>query len=195
MKVEATVVLDSFNQIKFLLTGIAETIRSGDDGIEDSVESQAKDIRTIINTFVIDHLTPKDKTSKEHRFLAEYERLNHRTESFNDNIMLVKAKLYLYLKRELHKVDIPITLPEYEAHNFIYNALILDSGNEGWFFDDVLRRGAESALELIVKELYEQRRKFPQLAMTLETPKYVATDQNLHDRLIEDNYELPDFFK
>lgn len=170
MKVDSKAVTECFDQIRYIIAGIEDTIRSGDDGFEEAVQSQSNDIVTIIKMFTAQHLTPPPPRSKKHEFLERYSEVNDRAESYQDNVDLVKARLYLWLKRELKKIDLPYNLQEHNAYNFIYDAIVSGSSSEHWWFS-AFERVAIWTLDLIVTEAYEERRKHPQLLMPLDTPK------------------------
>ena len=186
MKVNSKDIIECFDQIRYILSGIVETVQWSEDGFQEAVESQSNDIVTIIRLFSAQHLTPKQQdTVKRHQFLDYKER----SETWQENQQLVKARVYLWLKRQLKETELPYDLKENDAHNYIWSNIICGSGVAHWW-DGEFQKTADQALYLVVKEAYEYRRKHAQLTMSLEVTKE-ETRTNWTDLIdLNDGYSL-----
>src|SRR3569833_282099 len=112
MKVDAKLVRECFNEVKALLIGVDEVFRDG-YYVEEGISSIADNIKTVLNSFAIDHMTPVQKEAKrEHYFLSRYDELRDRVEmnlglDEHENTLLYNAKIYLFLKRAIRDQEIP----------------------------------------------------------------------------------------
>jgi hypothetical protein len=174
MKVDSKHIVELFTEIKCLLDSIADIIQMGDDGMEDYILSTAKDIRTVINVFSIDHMTPIIKPDKEPAFLKRHVELNDKSQQPGvglepyENVLLFKARFYLFLRRELLKIDLQ-AFQNHNLHNDIFNEVVFDSRYYSYFSTDFERPGY-AVIELVANEIIEHRRKHPQLAMSFDKP-------------------------
>lgn len=172
MNVDSKHIVECFDEIKCLLIGITEIIQEGDDGFEQAIISQTEDIKKVINAFTIDKMTPVVKqTKQEHYFLSTHLKLHDKSQNGSgltpkENLLLFKARFYLFLKRELPKHELPINLSLYELGNHIAYAIIPNTTYNSFFntdFDETMLR----TIDLVATEIIEHRRKYPQIEIDL----------------------------
>lgn len=93
------------------LTGITDTIRSGDDGFEDNIQAQVKGLQKSITDFIVMHCE-KDVEAEQEKSLQPYyvgasERLIDK-ESMTpaENTIWYKSRLYAFIKRKIREANI-----------------------------------------------------------------------------------------
>jgi hypothetical protein len=185
MKVDSKNIMELFTEIKCLLEGIPELIQMGDDGFENSIINTTEDIKKVINVFTIEFMTPVTKeVSKEPDFLKSHLILHEKSQEGGmtpyENVQLFKARFYLFLKRELAKIDLQ-PVKNLELHNFIMNDVVVGSKYYSYFSTD-FDRPAYAIISLVADEIIAQRKKYPQMAMKFDVPS-TASSAKLIDKL------------
>lgn len=175
MKVDSIHIVQLFTEIKSLLSGIEESIREGDDSIEDYVLNASDDIKKMVNVFTIDYMTPITKEPsmpKKYGFQKTAERLLSRQDwgiggdrtTPSENEALFKNQVYKFLKGELRNHDFTLIAEEHKIHEYLEVTVLANTKYEEYFFtdfsDDMYR-----VIGLVAKEIVDFKRKNPQLQM------------------------------
>ena len=170
MKVESKPICDFFEQLKYFVDQINETIRSGDDGFQECVYDQTSEIKKALDSFAILNLTPvtvKEKTELEYLKFYNKNASVYEIKSFaaDENVKIYKAELYLFIKRALREMkgnDLA-QVPNNELYNWIetytiFNGSIYEKlvGSNEWY------RPSLNVVNDIVNEIIDQRKKAPQ---------------------------------
>jgi hypothetical protein len=184
MKVDSKNLVEVFNEVKYLLDGMADAIRMGDDGFENDILSLGQDIKTVINVFTIEHMTPVTKPDKEPQFLKRHVELHDKANEGagmtpDENIQLFKARFYLFIKKALQDIDLQL-ISNLDLHNAIMDKVVIDSRYYSYFNTD-FDRAAYNVLDLIADEIRQHRKRHPQLSMNFEKPTEATKSKKLVD--------------
>lgn len=187
MKVDSRLIVQLFEEVKYLLDGIDQIFREG-EYVEEGINSIAENVKTMFSAFTIDHMTPATLSrKKEHSFLYDQVKLVDKTEAGlgltpEENITLFKARFYLTLKKQIAKQDLPINCHQGEIENFIENEVVPNTTYESYFFTD-FQSTMYNVIKLISREIVEHRKKHPQISMSFDNPTDKPKSKNLIDIL------------
>jgi hypothetical protein len=193
MKVDSKHIAELFTEIKSLLSGVEESVRTGDDGIEDYVISTAEDIKKMVNVFTIDYMTPRTKEPSmpnKYEFQRTAERLLSRQDfqiggsghTPSENSALFKNQFYSFLKRELIKHDFTLISEEYKISEYLEVTVLANTKYEEYFFTD-FSEDMYRVILLVAKEIVEFKRKNPQLEMFPDKTQPAKASSKLIDLL------------
>ena len=161
LKVEAIKVKELLLALSYILKGIIETVRSGDDGFIESVEYQANDFNKAIKEFDLLVLTENTPIQKTVLSYLSFEPKENCTS--NENVLLYKQKLYNFIKRKLKECNKDYThLESNMLYNFIDAECIYGSDyqqlaySKEWFYI------SGHVIQDIIDEIVEARLKNPQ---------------------------------
>lgn len=174
MKVDTKHVIEMFDEIKALLGGIEETFREGEN-VEDTIYSIADNVKAVMMAFSNQFMIPQkpETFKKEHSFLKKYDVLNSKDGKGltpEENIEFFKAKFYLYLKRQLQTVELPVNVNKFQLITFIEDNVVINGPMKYAITSPELDRYAYTILDIITTEIFEYRRKYPQIELQLDKP-------------------------
>lgn len=177
MKVDTKHIVAMFDEIKALLGGIEETFREG-ESVEETVLMIADNVKSVIMAFSNQHMTQQQPTAfkKEHAFLKRYDILHDKSNmphvglTPDENIEFFKGKFYIYLKRDLKKVELPANLNKQELILYIEDNVVINGPMSYAITSPELDRYAYNILDIVVSEILEHRRKYPQIELKLDKP-------------------------
>jgi hypothetical protein len=185
MKIQGDVVIQFLKDLRFQAQGIIDTVRSGDDGFEESCKSQIADMLKAMDIFRVEKLTPltplKKPTGKAYQIGLPMVDDQHGF-SISDNVAIYKHRLYNYLKRRLQELDL-LNIPTNHLDVHIEETLLCgspyekDAYSKEWFYS------SQAVLNDLVQEIKSEREKTPQLALfktNVNGPMYI--DNSLTSR-------------
>lgn len=140
-----------------------ETIRMGDDGLEDVIEDISKEFSLAIKEFEIFNLTviePKPKVE----YLKRAELLQGKSElSSGENLTIYKSKLYTYIKRKLREKEIDYSpIKNDQLFMFFEGCIIIDSEFQDLYYSKEWFYASVQVIQDIVDEIVEHRKLNPQ---------------------------------
>ena len=134
-KIDQSEVTKFLNDIKYLVSGIQETILMGEDDFTENVSIQCDDIKKQIETFQVITLSVpvRNEPKRKYDYLEFYENKDSQIGMLTENGLTIeaekkifKATLYLHVKKRIkEKVSAEdlAQVPSHQLENFI----------EGWF--------------------------------------------------------------
>ena len=170
-KVEASLVNELFSNMKYMLEGINETIKSGDDGFQYSVDSLIEDMEKAMNSFTILNLTAVTKVEKtklsylkfKDDFIKRKESEDNIQTNSSENLKLYKAELYFHIKKQLRSQGQNlIEVSSDELFNFIELTTIIGSKFEKFANAKEWCCSTNYVIMDVVHEIVDQRKKAPQ---------------------------------
>lgn len=178
MKVDTKHIVAMLDEIKALLGGIEETFREGEN-VEQTIFLIADNVKSVMMSFSNQHMTHTQpaQSKKEHPFLRRYDVLHKKSNLVHvgltpdENIEFFKAKFYLFLKRELQKVELPVNLNRQQLIVYIEDNVVMGGPMSYAITSTEMDRYAYHILDIIVLEILEYRRKYPQIELILDNPK------------------------
>ena len=171
-KIDAAAVSQLLDQLMFLVDGIIETIRSGDDGFLHSAISQRSQISEMIGVFKMEQLEAKTpiKRRDEPSYYTEYvNNLYDRTQEVGaqftsvENKIIFQGRLWRFLKQQLQQRGDELQDKATEAEvNTAIECWIINSYHKDTFYSDQFFYTGLRVLEDFTRNVMDQRKKNPQ---------------------------------
>ena len=178
-KIDQSEVTKFLNEIKYLVSGIKETIAMGDEGFIENVSMQCDEIKKQIETFqVISLSTPvRNDQKKKYDYLEFYENDCTKMDALTENGLtedaekkIFKATLYLHVKKRIRDKIKPEDLaqvPSDNLENYIEGSTI-DFGSA--LENQINNKFLQSSMIVfrnIADEIREERKKSTQQKLAL----------------------------
>lgn len=166
MKIDVSIVKEFLENIVHLNNCIADTIKNGDDGFEDSAIEITQEIKNHIDTFNALNLTALTKINEDtrHEYLKHYEKYAYDPTNANEKKMY-KAKLYLHIKKHIRdnvSAEVLSSISNDDLSNYIEVEAIHNSQFSAAFNSNEFFMSTILVLEDVVNEIKEERLKNPQ---------------------------------
>ena len=172
MKVQSEVVLKFIQSLRYQVLGIRDTVKSGDDGFEDTCVYQVEEILKTMDVFTLESLTPVSEsqpTKRAKSYLKKAEDIlirrgnGEEPTGGNEATILFQERLYHFIKWEwlasvkvsdITNKDLYTQIEIFLAESKTFYAKAIYS-NE-WFYTSM------GVIQDVVDEIVEQREKAPQ---------------------------------
>ena len=171
MKVDSKFIIELINDVSWYAVGIKETCQMGGDVFE-NISQQADEIKKMLIKFQASYLTKEDRTTpvdKSYSYLKIMEKALRNKDIHNDplspeeNVAIVQAKVYSFIKRTIRDNGIPEGLNSFDLRIYIENLLY------NWqYFKTHEKNFLYSIYDVcvdITNEIIEFRKKNPQLKL------------------------------
>jgi hypothetical protein len=188
MKVDSKYIVPLFDTLKGIIQDVQYSFRECEDveQCEGVLNYTSDQVFTLIATFTNEHLTPilKPETNLP-SFVKVYEKLVNdppigRDQSSSESQAVFKSQFYYYMKRKFEKHPID-DIPNDKLQNHILSELAMNDVRYGNYFFTKLAAAAEDVIDVICAEILENRRKYPQLVLSIDKNPHEKSSKKLID--------------
>jgi len=168
MKVSVDLVSKFIKDLEYLVEGIKDTMRMGDDGYEESCMMQADQILSHIRNFTMEKLTPLTPLKKtEPAYVAKAARIDYSNgdKTVTENITWYKARLYRFIKKNLSKIPNLDVVKTADLFCTIEATVIIGSERETAFYSNEWFYTSDGVLRDVVNEIVKHREAHPQTSL------------------------------
>jgi len=178
-KIDLSEVTKFLNEMKYLVSGIQETILMGDEGFTESISIQCDEIKKQIETFQVITLSVpvRNEPKRKYDYLEFYENQHEQVGMVTENGLtneaerkIFKATLYLHVKKRIRdkiSADDLAQVPNDRLELELEGATIDFGSNLEHQINKKFLHSAMEVFKNIADEIREERKKTPQTKLAL----------------------------